>query len=178
MRALRPLLIPLLLGLALLTVAIITRTGVMQRDNPGLPINSAMREAMGQVSFPPADLELVSMRYPKAVATTSGLRYVVDQPGAGEKPRRSQYLSIHYREQLLDGTTIGDSYARGEGPFNFQLGQRQVMPGWEEAAADMQKGEKRTLIVPYWLAYGEKGVRGRVPPKATLVVELELVDIR
>jgi FKBP-type peptidyl-prolyl cis-trans isomerase len=178
MRALRSMLAPLLFGLALLAVALVVRFGWLQRDDPGQPINSAMREAMGRAAMPPADLEHVMQRYPEAIETGSGLRYIVDQPGTGESPRRGQYVAVHYREYLLDGTVINDTHTRGEGPFNFLIGQRQVMPGWEEALADMRTGEKRTLIIPYWLGYGEKGSKGLVPARATLVVELELVGIR
>jgi hypothetical protein len=175
---LRSLLVPVLFGLALLAIALVTRTGILARKNPGLPISTGMREALGQMDLPLADRELVQQRYPDATVTASGLRYIVLQPGEGETPKRGHYLAVHYREQLLDGTVTDDSRARGEGPFNFQLGQGRAMPAWEEALPTMKKGEKRLLIVPYWLGYGEKGSRGRVPRQATLVIELELVDLR
>ena len=178
MRALRSLLLPILLGLALLAVAVVTRTGILERKNPGRPINSAMREAMGQMVWPAADRETVELRFPQAQTHASGMRYLVQQSGSGPTPKRGQYLAIHYRESLLDGTVVEDTHTRGEGPFNFQFGTRRVMPAWEESLAEMSKGAKWTVIAPYWLAYGEKGVRGKVPPKSTLILELELVDIR
>ena len=177
-RAFRSLLITVLFGLALLAVAVVVRFGLLQREDPGQPINSAMREAMGRAVMPPADLEQVMQRFPGAIETGTGLRYLVERPGHGESPRRGQYVAVHYLESLLDGTVINDTHARGEGPFNFLIGQRQVMAGWEEALADMRPGEKRTLIIPYWLGYGEKGAKGLVPARATLVVELELLQIR
>ena len=178
MRGLRTLLVPALFGLALLIAALITRTGILARKNPGEPINSAMREAMGQASLPPRDAEQVAQRFPNAIVTPSGLRYRVDRPGqGGPMPQRGQFVSVHYRGELLDGTPFDDSYSRGEGPFNFPVGIGRVVPGWDEALMTMTKGEKRTLIVPYWLAYGEKGQRGRIPPRATLVFEVELVDL-
>jgi hypothetical protein len=175
MRLLRPLLVPALLGLVLVGIAFLTRSGRFTRDNPGLPINTAMRQALGQMSLPPHDAEWVAIRYPEARVAPSGLRYVIERPGAGEMPRRGEIVSVHFRGWLLDGTVIDDSYARGEGPYNFAVDQGRVMPGWDEAVSHMQPGEKRTVIIPYWLGFGEKGQRGKIPPKATLIYELELL---
>ncbi len=177
MRALRPLLVPALFGLALLTIALVTRSGKLARDNPGAPINSAMREAMHMMTLPPADEAEVTRRFPAAEITSTGLRYVVTQPGDGvTKPARGQPVLVNYRGTFLDGTYLDDSFKRGA-PYGFPAGQAQVIPGWDEAVMDMSKGEKRTLIIPYWLAYGEKGVTGHIPPKATLIFEVELVDL-
>lgn len=175
----RSVLVPVLLGLALLTVAIITRTGILARKDPGRPINRAMREAMGQAGLPPDDREQVERRYPNAVVTPSGLRTVVDRPGSGEQtPERGQFVTVHYQGRLLDDTLFDDSRARGDGPLTFPVGQGRVIPGWDEAIMLMTEGEKRTLIIPHWLAYGEKGARGRIPPRATLVFEVELLEIQ
>ena len=177
MRALRTLLVPALFGLALLTIALVTRSGKLARDNPGAPINSAMREAMDQMTLPPADEAAVLQRFPTAKITRTGLRYVVTQSGDGvSHPERGQVVAVNYRGAFLDGTYLDDSFKRGA-PYNFQVGRAQVIPGWDEGILDMTKGEKRTLIVPYWLAYGEKGVKGSIPPKTTLVFEIELVDL-
>lgn len=177
MRALRTLLVPAIFGLALLTIALITRSGKLARDNPGAPINSAMREAMNMMTLPPADEATVRQRFPSAEITSSGLRYLVTRPGDGKtRPARGQTVAVTYRGAFLDGTYLDDSFKRGA-PYSFQVGRAQVIPGWDEAILDMTKGEKRTLIIPYWLAYGEKGVKGHIPPKATLVFEMELVNV-
>lgn len=178
MRVLRSLFVPLVLGIALLGIAMMTRTSFLAREDPGLPINSAMRQALGQMTLDPADAERVATRYPDAVVTSPGLRYMIDQPGSGSRsPVRGQFVSIHFRESLLDGTLIEDSALRGDGPFNFPVGQGRVPAAWDESVKAMTKGEKRTVIVPYWLGYGEKGQRGRVPAKATVVLELELIEL-
>ena len=85
---------------------------------------------------------------------------------------------MHYEATFLDGTKFDNSYDKGRGPFNFTYGTGAVILGWDDALATMKRGEKRTLIVPYWLAYGEKGIRGKIEPKATLIFELELLDFK
>lgn len=177
MRTLRLLLVPAIFGFILLSIALVTRSGWFARDNPGVPINSAMRESMGMMVLPPADEAVVNQRWPNAIRTSTGLRYVVTQPGDGvTQPVKGQQVAAHYRGMLLDGTLIDDSHSKGE-PLRFPVGETRVLAGWDEAFLLMTKGEKRTLIIPHWLGYGEKGITGRIPPNATLVFEVELVDV-
>jgi FK506-binding protein 2 len=84
-------------------------------------------------------------------------------------------LTMHYRGTLADGTQFDASYDRGQ-PFKFQLGAGRVIKGWDEGLKDMCVGEKRKLIIPYDMAYGERGM-GPIPPKATLTFETELLEI-
>ena len=91
-------------------------------------------------------------------------------------PDRGQPVAIHYRGTFLDGTYLDDSFKRGD-TYKFPAGKAQVVPGLDEAVLTMSKGEKRILIIPYWLGYGEKGVQGKIPKKTTLVFEVELVDV-
>ncbi len=106
-----------------------------------------------------------------------GLRYIVRQPGSGPTPQKGQIVTVHYEGRFLDGEKVFDTSANREGPFNFRLGQGAVIAGWDLGVADMKVGEKRTLIVPYWLAYGEKGIRGHIQPHATLVFDIELLKV-
>jgi len=108
--------------------------------------------------------------------TPSGLGYVIDQPGTGAKPQAGQSVSVHYTGWLTDGTKFDSSRDRGE-PFEFTLGRQEVIQGWDEGVADMQVGEKRTLIVPPALGYGDQG-QGVIPPNATLVFKVELLGVR
>ncbi|MEJ6732466.1 MAG: FKBP-type peptidyl-prolyl cis-trans isomerase [Opitutaceae bacterium] len=173
----RTLLVPALFGLILLMIAIVTRSGKFARENPGAPINSAMREAMDMMVLPPDQEAIIGQLYPGAEITKSGLRYLVTQEGDGVTiPDRGQPVAIHYRGTFLDGTYLDDSFKRGD-TYKFPAGKAQVVPGLDEAVLTMSKGEKRILIIPYWLGYGEKGVQGKIPKKTTLVFEVELVDV-
>jgi peptidylprolyl isomerase len=102
---------------------------------------------------------------------------VVKTEGEGEKPQKGQTVVAHYTGTLMDGTQFDSSRDRGQ-PFNFVVGMGRVIPGWDEAFLDMKKGEKRILIIPYQLAYGEAGRPPVIPPKATLVFDVELIDIK
>lgn len=122
-----------------------------------------------------ADTEaLIKEKYPDAIRTSSGLMYVVLKQGEGETPKRGSLIEVHYTGRLLDGTKFDSSVDRGQ-PFHFALGSGRVIRGWEEAFLDMKKGEKRILIVPPHLGYGSVGM-GNIPPNATLVFEVELLD--
>ena len=107
----------------------------------------------------------------------SGLGYVIDQPGTGDEPQVGQSVSVHYTGWLTDGTKFDSSRDRGE-PFEFALGQGEVIQGWDEGVADMQIGEKRTLVIPAALGYGDQGAGGVIPPNATLVFKIELLGVR
>jgi FKBP-type peptidyl-prolyl cis-trans isomerase len=163
----------------LLTLALVVRSGMWARQNPGEPINATMRAAMAEngPELTTQDSLLVDRLYPTATVLKSGLRYIVRAPGSGPTPRLGDTVVANYAGRLLNGTQFDSSYARGV-PFSFQVGTGQVIKGWDEAFLSMKKGEKRTLIIPYWLGYGEQGNPPDIPPKATLIFEVELVDIR
>ncbi len=169
----------LLLGVILATIAIVVRSGMLARKDPGRPINSAMREAMNaeKPQLATDDAMLIAKTYANARKSASGLQWVERAPGSGAAtPNVGDEVICNYDGRLLDGTPFDSSYKRGT-PFVFRLGTGSVIKGWDEAFLTMKKGEKRTLIVPHWLAYGEKG-RGSIPGKATLIFEVELIDWR
>jgi peptidylprolyl isomerase len=120
--------------------------------------------------------KLIKEQWPKATQTKSGLFYQVEQKGEGEPPATGTEISAHYTGRLLVGNRKFDSsYDRGE-PIAFPVGTGRVIRGWDEALSQMTKGEKRTLIIPPELAYGERGAGGVIPPNAWLVFDVELVD--
>ena len=113
----------------------------------------------------------------KEEVTESGLRMIIHKEGNGKAPSVGQTVSVHYTGILEDGTQFDSSHDRGK-PFSFPLGQGKVIKGWDEALALMSKGEKRTLIIPPDIGYGERGAGGRIPPNATLIFEVELIDFK
>ena len=115
--------------------------------------------------------------HPKAelVTTKSGLQYIVTKAGAGAKVGKGKQIKAHYTGTLVSGKKFDSSRDRGE-PLGFMVGVGQVIPGWDEALSDMKKGERRILIIPHQLAYGERGRPPVIPPAATLVFDVELVD--
>lgn len=122
-----------------------------------------------------AQVKEIKQRWPEALTTPSGLQYIVTQKGNGtETPSSGTIVKAHYTGKLLDGTKFDSSLDRGE-PISFPVGQGRVIKGWDEAFLTMTKGEKRVLIIPAALGYGPSG-RGPIPPNATLVFDVELVD--
>jgi peptidyl-prolyl cis-trans isomerase A (cyclophilin A) len=119
----------------------------------------------------------IKTKYPNAQKTASGLRYVIEKEGTGPNPQKGQTVSVHYAGYLMDGTKFDSSYDRNE-PIEFPLGMGNVIAGWDEGIALLKKGGKAKLIIPSNLAYGERGAGGVIPPNATLVFDVELVDIK
>ena len=112
----------------------------------------------------------------KEETTKSGLRMIIHKNGNGEKPETGQTVEVHYIGMLEDGSKFDSSIDRGR-PITFPLGQGRVIKGWDEAIALMSKGEKRTLIIPSDMAYGERGA-GPIPPNSTLIFDVELVNFK
>ncbi|AEF82814.1 peptidylprolyl isomerase [Leadbettera azotonutricia] len=125
-----------------------------------------------------AALAEIEKKYPGAVTTASGLKYIVQKQGSGAKPTAGKTVSAKYKGMFLSGEVFDNSDVHG-GATDFQVGVRRIIPGMDEALLDMAPGEKRTVIIPPELAYGERGAgNGAIPPNSFLVFELELVKIK
>jgi FKBP-type peptidyl-prolyl cis-trans isomerase len=169
----------LVLGLGLLTLALVVRSGLLALKNPGEPINASMRAALAQErpEISTEDEMNIDRLYPTAHQVSSGLRYIVRAHGPVDRvPRMSDEVAVRYTGKLLDGTVFDASDRHPGGIITFRVGMGDVIKGWDEALLEMRKGEKRTLIIPFWLGYGVEGRPPAIPPKATLVFDVELVD--
>lgn len=119
---------------------------------------------------------LINEKWPGAVTTPTGLRYLIKAEGTGEPPKAGATVIAHYTGRLLEGSRKFDSsYDRGE-PIHFKVGTGQVIAGWDEALLTMKKGEKRVLIIPPELAYGARGVPKIIEPNTWLVFDVELIN--
>jgi peptidylprolyl isomerase len=113
--------------------------------------------------------------------TPSGLEITDTHEGAGPSPRSGQTCVMHYTGWLYadgkKGQKFDSSVDRGD-PFEFSIGQREVIGGWDEGVATMKVGGKRTLIIPPELGYGARGAGGVIPPNATLIFDVELLEVK
>jgi len=132
---------------------------------------------------------MVSENYPNAQSTASGLHYVITKKGKGAVPERGQTVKVNYTGRLESGKifdTSIESVARENGMFNPQrpygpieipIGMGRVIKGWDEGIMMIEEGTSATLIIPGHLAYGAQGYPGVIPPNATLIFDIELVEV-
>jgi peptidylprolyl isomerase len=115
------------------------------------------------------------------MTTSSGLQITDSKVGTGATPKPGQICVMHYTGWLyqdgVKGKKFDSSLDRGQ-PFEFPLGRKQVIAGWDEGVATMKVGGKRTLIIPPELGYGARGAGGVIPPNATLIFDVELLDVK
>jgi peptidylprolyl isomerase len=115
------------------------------------------------------------------MTTSSGLKITDTKVGSGATPKPGQTCVMHYTGWLYQdgakGKKFDSSLDRGK-PFEFAIGKRQVIGGWDEGIATMKVGGKRTLIIPPELGYGARGAGGVIPPNATLIFDVELLEVK
>lgn len=109
--------------------------------------------------------------------TESGLRYKMIQKGSGKKAEKGRTVSVHYSGSLENGQVFDSSYKRKQ-PIDFPLGQGHVIEGWDEGIALLQVGDKARFVIPSHLGYGSRGAGGVIPPDATLIFDVELMDVK
>lgn len=109
--------------------------------------------------------------------TGSGLRYKIIQKGEGKKAEKGKTVAVHYKGMLADGTVFDSSYKRKQ-PIEFPLGKGHVIEGWDEGIQMLQEGDKARFVIPSDLGYGSRGAGGVIPPDATLVFDVELMQVK
>ncbi|SNR33331.1 Peptidyl-prolyl cis-trans isomerase (rotamase) -cyclophilin family [Lutibacter agarilyticus] len=109
--------------------------------------------------------------------TPSGLRYKILQEGNGKQATKGSGVSVHYKGQLVDGAVFDSSYQRKQ-PIDFTIGVGQVIAGWDEGIQLLKVGDKARFVIPSNLAYGSQGAGGVIPPDATLIFDVELMDVK
>jgi peptidylprolyl isomerase len=123
------------------------------------------------------DLVKMAQANSGVVTSPTGLKYQDEKVGSGASPRQGQTVSVHYTGWLTNGKKFDSSVDRGS-PFEFVLGQGNVIKGWDEGVASMKVGGKRKLTIPPNLAYGSRDVGGGlIPPNSTLIFDVELLGI-
>jgi FKBP-type peptidyl-prolyl cis-trans isomerase len=113
----------------------------------------------------------------KMITTDSGLKYTDIVVGKGMSPTKGKQVTVHYTGTLENGTKFDSSVDRKQ-PFKFMIGVGQVIKGWDEGVMSMKVGGKRKLVIPSNLGYGARGAGGVIPPNATLLFDVELLDVQ
>ena len=144
-------------------------------------ITLALATALGAVLAVAAPTSAIAQGAGKPTTTSSGLQITDSKVGTGATPRTGQTCVMHYTGWLYQdgqkGKKFDSSVDRGQ-PFEFPIGQGRVIRGWDEGVATMKVGGKRTLVIPPELGYGARGAGGVIPPNATLIFEVELLDVK
>ena len=148
-----------------------------QADFDALVRNAASAVAAGIKVQRDADVALIEQKYPGASVSPSGLRWVVQKAGTGPRPSQGSTAAVNIKGMLLSGKYFANSDLSG-GAEEFPVGIGRILPGLDEAIMDMNTGEKRAVIVPPELAYGDRWVGDVIPPNSFLVFELELLRIK
>jgi peptidylprolyl isomerase len=171
-------------GIALLhkgdkaTFIIPPKLGYGSREMGSIPANSTLVFDVELVDILPAiKIESFNIEGKASIITDSGLKYYLVKEGTGKQAAASDEVTVHYTGYFEDGSIFDSSVKRAQ-PFKFTLGMGRVIAGWDEGIALMKIGDKMRFVIPYQLAYGEKGYPGVIPPKATLIFDVDLLEIK
>ena len=138
------------------------------------------RRALIAIASSAAAVPAMAQTQGKVMTTQSGLQIIDTTVGAGDSPKTGQICVMHYTGWLSEGGKKGkkfDSSVDRGSPFEFPIGTKRVIGGWDEGVATMKVGGKRTLIIPPDLGYGARGAGGVIPPNATLKFDVELLAV-
>lgn len=121
--------------------------------------------------------QYVADNYPKAVQSITGLYTVVNEKGNGKQVTAGKTVTVHYTGKLLNGKVFDSSVTRGQ-PFQFPVGARRVIAGWEEGVNGTNVGDKITLLIPSHLGYGARGAGANIPPYSSLIFDIEVLAVQ
>ena len=143
-----------------------------------IPPNSTLKFEVELIKVKdPVKVEPFDVKGKDTVTTEDGLKYIVVKSNPqGKQPKKGDKVKVHYTGYFEDGK-IFDSSVKRDSPFEFTVGVGQVIKGWDEGLMLMHEGEKYRFIIPYQLGYGERGYPGAIPPKATLIFDVELLKV-
>lgn len=148
-------------------------------------MDSASQESTNPVSSQPAEAQPASSEPASAANPTNSndkkmkLEIKTTQAGSGDRTVKSgDTISVQYTGKLTDGTVFDATSKHGGTPFDFTIGQGQVIKGWDQGLLGMKVGEKRTITIPADLGYGATGAGSSIPPNSTLIFDVELVSIK
>lgn len=165
----------LMLGCGILILVFQFAVGRPDATAEASPLNNVIATISRSPSTP---ANLIAMdNNENQVTTASGLKYVEIAEGTGETPAPGQTVSVHYTGTLENGKKFDSSRDRNQA-FEFQIGEGQVIKGWDEGLSTMKVGGRRKLIIPAELGYGARGAGGVIPPNATLIFEVELLKVK
>ncbi|ACB74229.1 FKBP-type peptidyl-prolyl cis-trans isomerase [Opitutus terrae] len=136
------------------------------------PLLHAQRERLT-----PEEIDYVNEKWPGTKKTSTGIRYLVLQEGSGAQPKPGDRVGVTYVGTLLRGEKF-DERLEADNPLRFRLGRGEVIDGWDQLLPAMKLSEKRLVIIPAALAYGSRGRPPSIPRDATLVFEMQLVEIK
>ena len=166
-----------LLGLAVVPAVVLASACARGDDTDPKPRQDTAADAMPtEVSMDTEFADELGIDLQRMTRLPSGVYYEDLKEGSGLGARDGHVLSVYYTGRLTTGEQF-DANTDGEG-FSFQLGRHQVIQGWEQGMRGMRIGGKRRLVLPPSLGYGQRGQPGSIPPSATLVIDVELLDIR
>ncbi|GAA6620316.1 FKBP-type peptidyl-prolyl cis-trans isomerase [Scytonema sp. NUACC26] len=165
-------------GVMLVCVVVLVVAQVSVKDrNTAIAAQMTDTPAPTQVTENNTLIASKAMSETNAVTTSSGLKYVELKEGTGATPKTGQTVVVHYTGTLENGKKFDSSRDRNQ-PFSFKLGVGQVIKGWDEGLSTMKVGGRRQLTIPPELGYGPRGAGGVIPPNATLIFDVELLDVK